>query len=67
MAPKSAATGANCLRCTHYFITHDPHFPYGCHAMGLKSRRRPELDVVSATGTACVIFTPKPSSKGKAQ
>lgn len=67
MNPAHAAQGASCLRCAHYFITHDSYFPYGCHAMGLKSRRRPELDVVSATGTACVIFTPKPAGQGRAR
>lgn len=60
---EKALKGASCLRCAHYFITHDPRFPYGCHAMGLKSQRRPELDVLSATGTACVIFTPKAAAK----
>lgn len=25
-----------CLNCMHYFITYEPHFPYGCRALSLR-------------------------------
>lgn len=54
-------TAPRCPRCAHYFITHDPNFPYGCRALAFKSRNAPEREVQGASGMPCQTFTPKPS------
>ncbi|MEN3809709.1 hypothetical protein ABH309_03335 [Chromobacterium piscinae] len=48
-----------CRRCRHYFVTHDPRFPYGCRTMGFSSKRTPCLDVREASGQPCMRFQPK--------
>lgn len=48
-----------CHRCAHYYITHDPVFPYGCRALGFKSGRQPCLDVLAASGEPCRYFQAK--------
>jgi hypothetical protein len=45
-----------CTRCAHYFITHDPAFPYGCRALDFKSWRPPMLDVLESSGQPCLYF-----------
>jgi len=45
-----------CNRCAHYYITHDANFPYGCHALDFKTRRRPALDVIEFSGQPCLFF-----------
>ena len=32
---------ASCGDCKHYYVTWDKDFPYGCKAMGFKSRTYP--------------------------
>jgi hypothetical protein len=46
----------DCTKCTHYYITHDARFPYGCRKMGFKGKRKPMLDVLEASGQACLAF-----------
>lgn len=48
-----------CTRCLHYFITHEVMFPYGCRALGFKSKRMPVQEVVEVSGTPCMGFVPK--------
>ena len=48
-----------CNRCTHYFITHDAQFPYGCSAMNFKSARQPALDVIASSGQPCLFYQEK--------
>jgi hypothetical protein len=56
--------GPSCNGCVHYYITWDIDYPYGCHAMGFKSRRSPGLEVrQTMQGQACLMFTPKPEEK----
>lgn len=52
----SAPPAPKCTRCRHYWITHDPGFPYGCRLHGFKSRRAPHLEVLQASGTRCLGF-----------
>jgi hypothetical protein len=52
-----------CRECTHYYVTWDDSFPYGCRAMGFKSRRNPQLDVLRATNTHCVTFESRLNSR----
>jgi hypothetical protein len=49
----------DCWKCLHHFITHDPTFPYGCHAMQFKSRRLPCKEVLDASGEGCLMFQRK--------
>jgi hypothetical protein len=51
-----------CKHCTHYFITHDAQFPYGCSAMDFKSARQPILDVIASSGQPCLYFQAKKKS-----
>lgn len=46
----------NCLKCRHYYITHDPVRPYGCRAMRFKSRRNPAQVVYETSGIVCQLF-----------
>ena len=49
----------HCLKCIHYFITHDPGRPYGCRAMAFKSRTNPARVVYENSGIICQLYTPK--------
>jgi hypothetical protein len=59
----------DCLKCAHYHITYDPAKPYGCRAMGFKSRRMPAQVVYAASGLVCQLFTLKsrPGDSGKGE
>lgn len=54
----------SCAKCAHYFITHDPRFPYGCRAMGFKSQHSPQDEIVAATGARCVSYDPRQRNGG---
>jgi len=43
----------------NYFITHDPTKPYGCRALGFKSRISPALVVYESSGMHCQLFSAK--------
>ncbi len=58
--PAKADGKPDCWKCQHHYITHHPGFPYGCRAMGFKSRRLPCLEVLETSGKACLMFQPKP-------
>jgi hypothetical protein len=49
----------NCFKCSHFYITHEPTHPYGCQAMGFKSRQLPALVVLKNSGMECHLFAPK--------
>ena len=46
----------DCAECAHYYITHDVRFPYGCRVLDFKSKRKPHLDVLDASGKPCMAF-----------
>lgn len=52
-------TPVNCLLCKYYYITWDARFPYGCKAMGFKSRKMPEAEILKITGQKCLSFQAK--------
>ena len=54
-----------CRHCGHYYITHDPSFPYGCRALDFKSRQAPIREVKEASGRDCLYFKPR-SGPGQA-
>jgi hypothetical protein len=61
MASRQIASGkpATCQACSHYFITHDVSFRYGCRALKFKSQQQPMLDVIAASGQQCLFFRRK--------
>ena len=46
----------DCGRCVHYYITHEANSPYACRALGFKSKRKPHLDVLEASGERCRAY-----------
>ncbi|HBL24486.1 MAG TPA: uracil-DNA glycosylase [Deltaproteobacteria bacterium] len=52
-------TTPGCFSCIHFHITHDKGFPYGCKAMGFKSRLIPSREVLLSSGIECQMFAPK--------
>jgi len=59
MDTKLDAKPQDCNNCTHYYITHDANFRYGCRALDFKSQRQPILDVIEASGQRCHYFRKK--------
>jgi hypothetical protein len=53
---------ASCSDCRHYYVTWDKDFPYGCKAMGFKSRTYPAQEGRDASGMDCPLFERKSSS-----
>jgi len=49
----------NCLSCSHFYVTHDVSFPYGCRAAGFKSRFMPSREMYAHSGMDCQLFTGK--------
>ena len=49
----------NCFECRHFFITHELGHPYGCQAMGFKSREMPSSVVCRSSGEPCLLQEPK--------
>ncbi|HFC53895.1 MAG TPA: uracil-DNA glycosylase [Gammaproteobacteria bacterium] len=47
---------ADCYRCRHFYITWQAAFPYGCRAMGFRSRRNPADEVLQTSGVQCLHF-----------
>ncbi len=48
-----------CNACTHYYITHETHFRYGCRVLGFKSQQLPMRVVMESSGQACQYFLAK--------
>jgi len=53
---KQDKASPDCGACTHYYITYDASFPYGCRALGFKGKRKPCRDVLDASGAPCLVF-----------
>ncbi len=49
----------NCMACLHFYVTHEPAFPYGCKAMGFKSAQYPAVTVFASSGMHCQLFIRK--------
>jgi len=56
---KSGKSGINCFSCGHFYITYEQSFPYGCKAMGFKSRLIPSREVYLSSGIECQHFLKK--------
>jgi len=53
-----------CIRCVHYFITYETARPYGCRAMGFKSKKNPARVVFESSGFECQLFVPRKKDGG---
>ena len=47
------------MKCAHHIVTHDMSFPYACRAMGFKSKRLPQQEILAITGERCLAFAPR--------
>lgn len=59
------AASPDCNACTHFYITHDQAFPYGCRKLAMKSRRLPARDVLESSGMSCLLFQAKATRRGR--
>ncbi len=55
----------NCFSCVHFFITYESDFPYGCRAVGFKSRTLPSKVMFAHSGIECQVFEEKPDKKSQ--
>jgi hypothetical protein len=53
------STNRRCGNCRHYYITWDKSFPYGCKAMGFKSKALPYALTREVSGQECLSFAPR--------
>jgi len=53
----------NCMTCLHFYVTHEPAFPYGCRALGFKSTQYPAITVFTSSGMHCQLFVRKTTTK----
>ena len=53
------ADPSGCHACRHYFITHEPAWPYGCRHFAIKTRAVPSLEIERTSGRSCQAFSPK--------
>ena len=53
------ASRPSCIKCVHYYVTHDSAQPYGCRGMGFKSAKNPAAMVFASSGIECQIFKAK--------
>ncbi len=51
----------SCRGCVHFFITYDPHRPWGCRNFGFKGKNLPAATVYESTGMQCAYFEQNPS------
>jgi len=52
-------TEINCFSCSHFYITYDVDFPYGCRAAGFRSRLMPSKEMYFNSGMECQLFAVK--------
>ncbi len=57
---------ANCMKCKHFYISHDPRAPRACRIYQIKSSSIPSQIVKQANnGAECIGFEPKPQKQNK--
>jgi hypothetical protein len=57
--PRMKEESGDCFKCRHFYITWDKFFPYGCKAMGFKSKEISSAVVQQSSGTKCLYFEKK--------
>ncbi|MCX8043917.1 MAG: uracil-DNA glycosylase [Desulfobacterota bacterium] len=55
---------SQCHRCRFFYITYDARYPYGCRALGFKSRHLPMEEVYRSSGIPCLYFKKKERQPG---
>lgn len=55
----TAPNQVNCMACRHFYITYEPSHPYGCRALGFKSKELPCRVVYVSSGMECQSFSKK--------
>ncbi|MDR2900953.1 MAG: hypothetical protein LBV20_05495 [Treponema sp.] len=53
----------DCLKCVHFKVSWDPHFPRSCLVFGIKTRNLPSIEVFHSTGIHCPSFQLKDGMK----
>lgn len=53
----------DCFRCSHFYVTWDTRFPYGCRDMGFKSKSLPGMVTRQIAGQKCLSFQEKAEKK----
>ncbi|MGL1930142.1 MAG: uracil-DNA glycosylase [Desulfotalea sp.] len=48
-----------CTKCVYFYLTHQYGKPYGCRAMGFKSKTSPSSVVKASSGMECQMFENK--------
>ena len=59
---KTTGKRPNCIKCIHYFVTHNHAKPHGCRAMGFKCMQNPADMVFSSSRMECQLFQAKPTA-----
>jgi len=57
----------NCYKCHFFFVTWEPSLPYGCRAMGFKTKQLPSIVVHRSSGKPCQLFQEKETGPGKSR
>lgn len=55
----------DCFKCTYFYITWDKNHPYGCKAMGFKSKQISGIVVQQSSGKNCMYFKHKQTQTDK--
>lgn len=55
----------DCFKCVHFYVTWDRNFPYGCRALGFKTRNNPAVEVLEASGKECLSYMEKTENPHK--
>jgi hypothetical protein len=57
----------DCFTCKYFYITWEKNFPYGCKALGFKSKSMPSGEVFMASAQECLKFEQKPEIQKRKQ
>ena len=49
----------DCRKCKFLYVTWDKDFPYGCRAIGFKSKLTPSVVVYQSSMMVCQKFEPR--------
>jgi hypothetical protein len=54
---------AFCLKCKHYFVTHNPSSPRGCKKFAMQSSKFPSQIVREQSGKECMAYEQKTKAR----
>ncbi|MDU4959486.1 MAG: uracil-DNA glycosylase [Sporomusaceae bacterium] len=61
----SQLTPPRCRQCRYFYITWDKLHPYGCKAMGFKSKTLPWQVALAASAMPCQFFAVREQQEGQ--